>query len=144
MSAVASCAMLAAEAKPGKQALKNEHRELIVETKRAKVSISVNFEDAADHVGASRELKRWDYLFETLADSQTLHAVEVHEFDRSVLRKKQIDTLAILERHCPATASELKSWHVILKGSLPRQDILGRFSADSGMKLGRSLHIAKL
>ena len=144
MSAVAACPMLASQAKTGKQAIKNEHRELIIETRQAKVGLSVDFEAAAAQAGASRLLKRWDYVLETRNDAASLHAVEVHEFDRSVLKQKKAGTLEILRNRCPATALQVKSWHVILKGALPRQDMLARFRVDSGISLGRELHITKL
>jgi hypothetical protein len=143
MSRIDASPLLGPHARQGKQALKGEHRELLLETGEARVLKSVDFEAAA--AGLLMKHKRWDYLIETLARAaEALHAVEVHEFDQSALRDKKAGTVAVLEAHSPGTADHIRSWQVIVKGALPRQDIIARFKADAQIEVGRRLTISKL
>lgn len=142
MSVLANCALLAPHTLPGKQGIKGEHRKLIKETAARKVFQSVDFELAAEM--QMKKLRRWDYFIEVQPNATTMHAVEVHEFDRSALKAKKEGTLTILRATCPASADSIKSWNVIVRGALPRQDVLARFKADSRISLGRDLSISKL
>lgn len=143
MSEIDASPSLAPHAQEGKQALKREHRALLLESREARVLKSVDFEAAA--AGRLVQRKRWDYLIETpRAAHAAMHAVEVHEFDQSVLREKKSGTLAILEAHSPGTAQHIRSWHVLVKGALPRLDLIARFKADARIEVGRQLKISKL
>jgi len=143
MSAMEASPLLAPHVRQGKQALKGEHRALLLESSDARVLRSVDFEAAA--AGLLVEQKRWDYLMETSRGSaEALHAVEVHEFDQSALREKKAGTLAILKARSPGTANHIRSWQVLVKGALPRQDIVARFKADARIEVGRQLTISKL
>lgn len=128
--------------KPGKQAIKREHRDLLLETRAVKVTKSLDFDRAL----ADQELehKRWDYFVEASSQVGRSHAVEVHAFERSVLVQKKKGTVALLQNRCPRAVTEIASWTVLIKGDLPRQDLIARFRADSGIRLDRKLHVSKL
>lgn len=134
--------LLGSHVKVGKQALKAEHRPLLLETKAAKVARSVDFEKAVE--GQMREYKRWDYFIETSAQSDVIHGVEVHQCKWEELRQKRDDTVAILNALCPGTSAKIKTWQVLVKGELPRRDHLARFKADTRIELCRNLEISKL
>lgn len=126
----------------GKQAIKGEHRALILEDKKSKVSATIDFEAAVEGIHADR--KRWDYFLELESNPAAMHGVEIHKFDRSSLHSKKVDTLAILADLCAPAVMEIRSWTVIVKGNLPRQDLVARFSADTKIKVRRSLSLNEL
>lgn len=127
----------------GKQAIKGEHRPLLVESKVARVSSSMDFESALSNIDL--DCKRFDYFIELNIAVNHCHALEIHAFNRSDLVEKKRGTVELLSRHCPEAGVEISSWHVLVKGSMPRADIAARFQADNKIFLaGRSLDINKL
>ncbi|MGE4239505.1 MAG: hypothetical protein AB7E83_03530 [Ramlibacter sp.] len=128
--------------KLGKQALKGEHRNLLIERRNATVLSSVDFEEAM--IGKMPNEKRWDYFVEASTLPSALHAVEVHEFDKQALVGKKNGTLRLLDEYCPSARDEIKSWNVALKGEAPRSDNVNRFFADTKIRVGRQVQIAGL
>lgn len=128
--------------KTGKRAVKAEHRPRLIESDSARVLSSISFEDAVAHLHDSR--KRWDYFIEVTGAANRMHAVEVHAFEPTVLRAKKQGTLAILRERCPAAEDTIDSWRVIVRGSLPRSDLIARFRADTRIDVDRSIRIAGL
>lgn len=126
----------------GKKALKGEHRKLLIESSQAKVTGSLDFEKAVE--GIQSQEKRWDYFIEAQGVDTVVHAVEVHEFDRSVLVQKKAGTLAILNEVCAPAKEAVKSWHVLVVGDLPRIDLIARFKAETKIQVSRQLNISKL
>lgn len=143
MDAFLTCPRFKAHVKPGKQAVKGEHRDLLVESARARVSASLDFEAALDNVDL--EAKRFDYVLAVADHSAACHAVEVHAFRPTELMDKKRGTLHLLSLHCPNAVGAIKSWQVVLKGTAPRADLAARFQAESKILIaGRNLSIAKL
>ena len=127
----------------GKQAIKGEHRPLLVESKAARVSSSMDFESALENIDL--DCKRFDYFIESNVAANRCHALEVHAFNRSDLIEKKRGTVALLNRHCPDATAEISSWRVLIKGSMPRADIAARFQADTRILLaGRTIDVNKL
>jgi len=142
LSALQKSVLLTPHCKAGKQAIKAEHRDLIIEKRGAQVTQSVDFEKAVE--GVMQNHKRWDYFIEASCAPESIHAVEVHQYKVSELKEKQQGTVAILDAHSPGTSATIKSWHVLVKGSLPPRDQMARLKADSRIQLHRSLEIASL
>lgn len=127
----------------GKQAIKGEHRPLLVESKAARVSSSMDFESALSNIDL--DCKRFDYFIESNIAMDHCHALEIHAFSASYLIEKKLGTVKLLNRHCPEARVQISSWQVLIKGSMPRADIAARFQADSRIILsGRNLDINKL
>lgn len=132
-----------AHLRQGKQSIKGEHRDLLIETDEARVLASLDFEAAM----ANRDLdcKRFDYFIETSRTKGRCHAVEVHAFKPAELMAKKRGTLNLLARHCPQASTEVASWQVLVKGAIPRRDLTARLRADSNITTaGRNLLIDKL
>lgn len=128
--------------KQGKQAIKGEHRDLLVEAARAKVISSLDFEAAV--ADEDLDCKRFDYFIESSRRSGYCHAIEVHAFKPSELAQKKQGTLTLLARHCPAASAQVASWHVLVKGELPRQDLVAKFRADTRIYPSRHLKLDEL
>jgi hypothetical protein len=132
--------LFSAQVQKGKQALKNEHRVLLVESRAIKATHSLDF----DHTLKNKHLqhKRWDYMIQT--SSQQIVAFEVHKYDKSALIEKKRGTLAILNTEFPGESPIINSWHVAVLGPLPRQDILARFRAETRINIQRQLDLPKV
>jgi len=141
MKAFSSNAHFSAHIKPGKQAIKNEHRDRFVETPAVTVKASLNFDAATPR--ELKQHKQWDYFIEVSHQADTMHAVEVHAFEASALISKREGTRQILRARCPEAADAIRSWNVILRGET-RSDILNRFSAETKIKFHRNLLLSKL
>lgn len=143
MNAFRESARFARFVRPGKQAVKGEHRDLLIESRSRRVLSTIDFEAALSNVDPT--LKRIDYFFESSGSPSRCHALEVHPFKPSELMDKKRDTLLLLADHCPEAVSQIASWQVLVKGAMPRVDIAARFRADSKINIaGRNLRIDKL
>lgn len=127
----------------GKQAIKREHRPLLVESRAVRVSSSMDFESALENLDL--DCKRFDYFIASNIAVNQCHALEIHAFNPSDLIEKKRGTVELLNRHCPDAKAEISSWWVLIKGAMPRADIAARFQADSKIVLaGRNLELNKL
>lgn len=132
-----------AHLRDGKQAIKGEHRDLMIETEKARVLASLDFE--ATMANRDLDCKRFDYFIEISRPAGRCHAVEVHAFKPAELMEKKRGTLTLLARHCPQASTQIASWQVLVKGAMPRRDLIARLRADSRITTaGRSLLIDKL
>lgn len=127
----------------GKQAIKGEHRSLLVETRTCRVLSSLDFEAALTDVDL--DCKRFDYFIAVSKKPDRSHAVEVHAFRPAELVDKKQGTVELVGRHCPESVAQIASWQVLVKGAMPRADLAARFRAESKIHItGRSLEIQKL
>lgn len=143
MDAFRHCNRFAGFVLPGKQSIKGEHRNLLIETRASRVSASMDFEAALANVDL--DCKRFDYFIATSHEPERCHAVEVHAFKPTELVEKKHGTVELLGRHCPASVAQVASWQVLVKGEMPRADLAARFQADNRIRIaGRTLDIVKL
>ena len=124
----------------GKQALKKEHRALVLESKQHKVVQSLDFDACLKNLHL--EHKRWDYMVEIHA-SKTL-AFEVNAYDPKGLLDKKNGTLAILQSEFAQSPPKVDAWHVAVLVALPRQDLLARFRAETQIHIQRQLDLSKV
>ena len=142
MMAFKNSALFRDHVKVGKASIKGEHRARIKESKNNKVLESLDFDRTSTLRQLNPSSKRWDYFLSTSTEPKQLIALEVHQFKVAELRQKKEDTKEILANHCPQALEEITGWHVIVTGDI-RSDQAARFSADSGIKLHRTLVLSQ-
>lgn len=143
MDAFRHAPRFSAHVRDGKGSIKGEHKQLLIESEQARVLASLDFEAALEN--QDLDCKRFDYFIESSRAKGRCHAIEVHTFKPSELMEKKQGTLVLLARHCPDAKAQVASWHVLVKGAMPRLDLIARLRADSRITTaGRSLLIEKL
>ncbi len=142
MNAFRQHPLLSQGIKSGKQALKAEHRALMIESRQRKVAFSLDFDAAMTDQYLMH--KRWDYFLQTSLSGDDVHAVEIHAYRPTELLGKKNGTLAILGLVCPEGAEAIKSWTALVLGNAPRPDIAARFTAETRIRIARRLTLKDL
>lgn len=143
MDAFRHAPIFSAHLREGKRSIKGEHKPLLIESEQARVLSSLDFEAAL--ANQDLDCKRFDYFIESSRSVGRCHAIEVHAFKPSELMEKKQGTLTLLARHCPDASPQVASWNVLVRGAMPRLDLIARLRADSRITTaGRSLMIEKL